>query len=223
MAEYFQAMNQDWRGWSDERRWASLESDLRLSARHDGHIRLEVVLVDSTNWTVTTEIALAPGEELSAATEALVGSSPECTDLAASRAFTDRRTSKLVSCRQRQRLVVRVHLKGVEQPVPYKQQQAADFVALGVEHLGFDWHRAASVRAREVVAPGMSSMVPEPHMHPLLGRRPEPARVVIARSRLCARSWESAVGPRMPCQHDLRDLRDRPDDRRRSCGRIHAR
>ena len=72
MAEYFQAMNQDWRGWSDERRWASLESDLRLSARHDGHIRLEVVLVDSTNWTVTTEIALAPGEELSAATEALV-------------------------------------------------------------------------------------------------------------------------------------------------------
>lgn len=71
LTTFFQMMNQDWRGWSGERTWSALESDLRLTARHDGHIRLGVVLVDSINWSVQADLTLAPGEELSAAAEGL--------------------------------------------------------------------------------------------------------------------------------------------------------
>jgi hypothetical protein len=71
LTAFFEKMNHDWRGWTGERRWSSLESDLNLVAKHDGHVRLEVVLVDAFNWTITAELTLAPGEELSSATEAL--------------------------------------------------------------------------------------------------------------------------------------------------------
>src|SRR3954454_5528811 len=46
LAEYLEALAKDWRGWSGERLWESLEGDVALIAVHDGHgtIRLRANL-----------------------------------------------------------------------------------------------------------------------------------------------------------------------------------
>src|SRR3954453_3136179 len=36
LAEYFEQLDADWRGWAGERRWESLERDVALVATHDG-------------------------------------------------------------------------------------------------------------------------------------------------------------------------------------------
>ena len=36
LVEYFEALAENWRGWSGERRWKSLEGDVELIAMHDG-------------------------------------------------------------------------------------------------------------------------------------------------------------------------------------------
>lgn len=58
----------DWRGWDGTRTWESVEGDLRIEARHDGHVDLRVVLRDGPTWTwtATALLRLEPGEQLSA-------------------------------------------------------------------------------------------------------------------------------------------------------------
>lgn len=71
LVAFFNQMGADWRGWVGERQWSSLESDLRLTAVHDGHVRLNVVLEDSINWAVTAELTLDPGEELTSSAQGI--------------------------------------------------------------------------------------------------------------------------------------------------------
>jgi hypothetical protein len=68
-ADYFAALESDWRGWKGERVYESTEDDLRLTATHDGHIELwhERDASDGAErrgWTVETWLRLNPGEEL---------------------------------------------------------------------------------------------------------------------------------------------------------------
>ncbi len=69
LADYFERLAQDWKGWRGSREWRSLEGELQISAVHDGHIRLELELRGPfpQDWLVRCEIALEPGEQLSAA------------------------------------------------------------------------------------------------------------------------------------------------------------
>jgi hypothetical protein len=55
-----------WPGWRDLRAYESLERELRLTATHDGHVRLAVFLRQSSvpdGWSAAV-IRLDPGEEL---------------------------------------------------------------------------------------------------------------------------------------------------------------
>jgi Family of unknown function (DUF6228) len=67
LADFFTGLAADWRRWEGERVYESLEHDLRFAAVHDGHVRLNVRLWQSSDpqgWSVETRLALGPGEEL---------------------------------------------------------------------------------------------------------------------------------------------------------------
>ena len=44
LVAFFRQLAADWRGWDGERTYESLEHDLRLTATHDGYVRLAVQL-----------------------------------------------------------------------------------------------------------------------------------------------------------------------------------
>lgn len=70
LAEFFEGMAREWRGWSGSRSWRSLEGDLEITAEHHRHVRLRVALRGDpyrSDWRVSATIELEPGEELSAA------------------------------------------------------------------------------------------------------------------------------------------------------------
>ena len=65
----------NWRGWDGEISFDSIEGDLRLTAKHDGHVRITFELREfagATPWTAKGDI-LNPGDELTAAAESLRG------------------------------------------------------------------------------------------------------------------------------------------------------
>ena len=71
LADFFGELAGDWRGWSGVREWTSLESDLKIEAKHDGgHVRLHVTLRQDWphrgggSWTVCVDLAVEPGEQL---------------------------------------------------------------------------------------------------------------------------------------------------------------
>jgi Family of unknown function (DUF6228) len=67
---FFRGLAADWRGWVGERTYESLERDLRLTATHDGHVRLAVQLRQSSipdGWSASALVRLDPGEEMSRA------------------------------------------------------------------------------------------------------------------------------------------------------------
>lgn len=72
LAEFFKGLAVDWRGWSGTREWTSLESDLKLEARHEyGHVQLHVTLHNALagwgnhGWKASADLTLEPGEQLS--------------------------------------------------------------------------------------------------------------------------------------------------------------
>ena len=70
LLEFFDRLAEDWRGWTGERTFTSLEGDLALTATHDGHVQLRVTLRQSAipdGWTAEAHIRLDPGEQLSRA------------------------------------------------------------------------------------------------------------------------------------------------------------
>lgn len=70
LARYFESLMDSWRGWDGERVFESIEHDLRVSATHDGHVRIAVVLWESTEprgWRVEAELRIDAGEQLSVA------------------------------------------------------------------------------------------------------------------------------------------------------------
>jgi hypothetical protein len=67
LVEFFHRLAADWRGWQGERAYESLERELRLTATHDGHVRLAVQLRQSTlpdGWLAAAVLRLDPGEEM---------------------------------------------------------------------------------------------------------------------------------------------------------------
>ena len=73
VVHYFRRLDQDWRGWSGERQYDSVEGDLALSARHVGRIELSATLTGEASrdisarvgWTCQGIVSVEPGEELS--------------------------------------------------------------------------------------------------------------------------------------------------------------
>jgi hypothetical protein len=82
LAEFFEGLAVDWRGWTGSRAWRSLEGDLEVAADHHRHVRLRVALRGDpyrSDWRVSATIELDPGEELStvaADVRALVDGTP---------------------------------------------------------------------------------------------------------------------------------------------------
>jgi hypothetical protein len=67
LAGFFRGLAASWRGWQGERVYEPLERDLRLTATHDGHVRLALQLRQSTvpdGWSVAAVMRLDPGEEM---------------------------------------------------------------------------------------------------------------------------------------------------------------
>ena len=66
LADFFAALEADWRGWSGQRSWASLEGELALTAESDrtGHVYLHVHLHDGApaRWEVEAELVLEAGQ-----------------------------------------------------------------------------------------------------------------------------------------------------------------
>lgn len=67
LADYFESLERDWRGWADARIWTSIESDLQIRAEHDGHVRLAVELRSPQDrlWSATAYLTIEAGEQLS--------------------------------------------------------------------------------------------------------------------------------------------------------------
>jgi hypothetical protein len=67
MVAFFRQLATDWRGWLGERTYESHECELRLTATHDGYVRLAVQLWQSAGrfgWSAAAVISLEPGEEM---------------------------------------------------------------------------------------------------------------------------------------------------------------
>ena len=78
LAAFFDQLVEEWRGWSDERAWESIEHDLRIEARHQHqHVQLRVTVRSygpgwgNEGWNATADITMEPGEELSRAASEL--------------------------------------------------------------------------------------------------------------------------------------------------------
>jgi hypothetical protein len=67
LSGYFATLAADWRGWSGERRWRSLEDDVTLVARHDGlgavtlTARLRTEAFATHRWDASAELVLDAG------------------------------------------------------------------------------------------------------------------------------------------------------------------
>jgi hypothetical protein len=82
LEEFFLELAYSWRGWTGDVEYHSLEHDLTMSARHDGHIRLVVDLAPPhpATWSAHVELSIDPGEQLTeavAAVTAVLGSKLE--------------------------------------------------------------------------------------------------------------------------------------------------
>ena len=69
--DFFRSMAESWRGWDGEHSWSSLEGDLSITAKHDGHVQLHLRIRDSIDWAAEAELKIDPGEDLSRAAATL--------------------------------------------------------------------------------------------------------------------------------------------------------
>ncbi|WP_155848469.1 DUF6228 family protein [Arthrobacter sp. 35W] len=74
LLRFFNDLSLNWRGWSNTKTYESLEDDLRLTAKHDGHVRFSIELLQASErqgWSLTGELVIDPGEELTNAAQAI--------------------------------------------------------------------------------------------------------------------------------------------------------
>lgn len=68
LASFVAGLERSWRGWKGERVYESPEGDLRIAARHRGHVVQLAVRLGShlprEPWSVEATVSLEPGEEL---------------------------------------------------------------------------------------------------------------------------------------------------------------
>ncbi|HEY8456034.1 MAG TPA: DUF6228 family protein [Actinopolymorphaceae bacterium] len=68
---FFQGLARDWRGWSGERAWRSLDGKLWIHAVHDGagHVSMTATLRESASapdaWTARVTVSVEAGEQMS--------------------------------------------------------------------------------------------------------------------------------------------------------------
>ncbi|MEV4735786.1 MULTISPECIES: DUF6228 family protein [unclassified Microbacterium] len=73
LVQYFRSLDEDWRGWTGERCFASIERDLVLRARHGRRIEISVTLTAEADrdvsiearWSCTAVVSVEAGEQLS--------------------------------------------------------------------------------------------------------------------------------------------------------------
>ena len=67
LVEFFKQLAHDWRGWTGERVWESVEGELLIVAAHRGHVELDVHLREGAHrrWSARSTLLIEPGEELS--------------------------------------------------------------------------------------------------------------------------------------------------------------
>jgi hypothetical protein len=78
LANLFEAMASEWRGWDGVKSWESLEGDLEVAAQHDrlGQITLRIRLrhyFAPPEWEARADLTIDPGEQLNAAARDLRG------------------------------------------------------------------------------------------------------------------------------------------------------
>jgi Family of unknown function (DUF6228) len=67
LGAFFERLATDWRGWSGERSWSSLEGDVQLSATHNGRGTISVIACLRTEavayhrWSARAELLLDAG------------------------------------------------------------------------------------------------------------------------------------------------------------------
>jgi hypothetical protein len=71
LADFFDQLSRDWRGWTGVRLWESVEHDLRIEARHEyGHVQLRTTVRHdgpgwgNEGWEATADMTIEPGEQL---------------------------------------------------------------------------------------------------------------------------------------------------------------
>ena len=73
-ADFLTGLYDDFRGWTGERIWRSLEHELRISARHDGHVHLTWELTSGpyreSPWTFSVTTHHGAGEDVRQLAEA---------------------------------------------------------------------------------------------------------------------------------------------------------
>jgi hypothetical protein len=72
LVAFFQGLAAGWRGWQGEQVYESLEHDLRLTATHNGHVRLAVQMSltsEPEGWSASAVLRLDPGEEMTQAAD----------------------------------------------------------------------------------------------------------------------------------------------------------
>jgi hypothetical protein len=67
LPRFFQSLANSWRGWEGEKKWASLEEELKLSASidHTGHVKLRIQLKSghyAYDWRLETAVQLEAGQ-----------------------------------------------------------------------------------------------------------------------------------------------------------------
>ena len=67
LVEFFRQLAQDWRGWTGERVWESVEGELSIAATHHGYVELDVQLGEGPHrrWSARSTLLIEPGEQLS--------------------------------------------------------------------------------------------------------------------------------------------------------------
>jgi hypothetical protein len=68
LPRFLRGLYEDFRGWAGERTWRSLESELRVIARHDGHVHLNWEITDrpydEARWTFSIATRHGAGEDV---------------------------------------------------------------------------------------------------------------------------------------------------------------
>jgi hypothetical protein len=71
VANLFEAMATEWRGWDGVKGWESLEGDLEVAAQHDrlGQITVRITLRHNLppEWEARADLTIDPGEQLEVA------------------------------------------------------------------------------------------------------------------------------------------------------------
>ncbi len=68
LSAFLYGLYDEYRGWSGARTWQSLEDELRVAARHDGHVHLRWEVTnrphDDDSWTFSTTTHHGAGEDV---------------------------------------------------------------------------------------------------------------------------------------------------------------